>query len=149
MHAPLVLIAESDEAVCAAWADQFAARCDPVTVLTAGDAATAVRLLLDERPSLVVVSLRLPEGAMANPQGGFQVILDAADLGVPAILVSGPLDPSLRSRLGQLGVLLVRRDDAERDVGAAVEEALRRYGPTFTSARQAAPSRSARSAIAS
>ena len=57
---------------------------------------------------------------MANPQAGFQVVLDAADLGVPAVLVGGTLD-----------------------------EALRRYPPSPTSERQASWSQSARSAIAS
>ena len=144
-----VLVAEFDEAIRSAWSAQLAARCGPVTVLEASCGRDAVRLLLDERPDLVVVSLRLPEGLMANPQGGFQVILDAADLGVPAVLVSGPLDEARCRQLDHLGVLCVRRDDAASHVGRAVEEALARYAPSPTSARQASWSRSARSAIAS
>ncbi len=148
-RAPRVLIAEWNDAVRSAWEAHFLARCGPMIFLEATCGCDAVRLLLDERPDLVVVSLRLPEGAMANPQGGFQVILDAADLGVPAVLVSGQLDEALCRRLDLLGVVCVRRDRSALDVAFAVEEALRRYGESPTSARQAAPSRSARSAIAS
>ena len=148
-RAPRVLVAEWDDAVRSAWETHFLARFGPMIFLEATCACDAVRLLLTERPDLVIVSLRLPEGAMANPQGGFQVILDAADLGVPAVLVSGHLDEELCRRLDHLGVLCVRRDQAEIDVAFAVEAALRRYGARPTSARQAAPSRSARSAIAS
>ena len=148
-RAPRVLVAESNDAVRSAWETHFLARCGPMTFLEATCGRDAVRLLLDERPDLVVVSLRLPEGAMRNPQGGFQVILDAADLGVPAVLVSGPLDEALCRRLDHLGVRCVLRDHAELDVAFAVEAALRRFGQSPTSARQAAPSRSARSAIAS
>ena len=147
--APRVLVAESNEMVRRAWAACCVARCGPMTLLEASCGRDAVRLLLGERPDLVVVSLRLPEGPMANPQGGFQVILDAADLGVPAVLVSGSLDGALRRRLDLLGVICVLRGEAERDVAAAVEESLRRYPPSPTSARQASWSRSARSAIAS
>jgi DNA-binding NarL/FixJ family response regulator len=148
-RAPRVLVAESNDAVRSAWETHFLARCGPMIFLEATCGRDAVQLLLDERPDLVVVSLRLPEGAMANPQGGFQVILDAADLGVPAVLVSGHLDAALCRRLDHLGVLCVRRDEAERDVAFAVEEALQRYGTSPSSARHASPSRSARSAIAS
>lgn len=149
VQARRVLVAEFDEAIRSAWSAQLVARCGPVTVLEASCGSDAVRLLLDERPDLVVVSLRLPEGLMANPQGGFQVILDAADLGIPAVLVSGPLDEVHRGQLDHLGVLCVLRDDAFHGVGLAVEEALARYAPSPTSARQASWSRSARSAIAS
>lgn len=148
VQAPRVLVAEWDDRVRSAWSAQLLARCGPLTLLEASCGRDAVRLLLDERPDLVVVSLRLPEGPLANPQGGFQVILDAADLGVPAVLVSGPLAEPLRRRLDQLHVVCVRRD-AERDVGLAVEEALERYVLSPTSARHASWSRSARSAIAS
>ena len=148
-RAPRVLVAESNDAVRHAWEAHFLARCGPMIFLDATCGRDAVRLLLDERPDLVVVSLRLPEGAMANPQGGFQVVLDAADLGVPAVLVGGRLDEALCRRLGHLGVLCARRDQAAIDVAFAVEEALRRYVESPTSARHAAPSRSARSAIAS
>ena len=146
---PRVLVAESNDAVRSAWETHLVARCGPMIFLDATCGRDAVQLLLDERPDLVVVSLRLPEGAMANPQGGFQVMLDAADLGVPAVLVSGPLDDALCRRLDHLGVLCVRRDEAEGDVAFAVEAALQRYGLSPSSARQASPSRSARSAIAS
>jgi DNA-binding NarL/FixJ family response regulator len=148
-RAPRVLVAESNDAVRSAWETHFLARCGPMVFLDATCGRDAVRLLLDERPDLVVVSLRLPEGAMANPQGGFQVILDAADLGVPAVLVCGRLDDALCRRLDHLGVLCVRRDQAAIDVASAAFEALRRYAESPSSARHAAPSRSARSAIAS
>jgi DNA-binding NarL/FixJ family response regulator len=148
-RAPRVLVAESNDSVRSAWETHFLARCGPMIFLDATCAHDAVQLLLDERPDLVVVSLRLPEGAMANPQGGFQVILDAADLGVPAVLVSGRLDDALCRRLDGLGVLCVRRDEADDDVVFAVEQALLRYGLSPSSARQASPSRRARSAIAS
>lgn len=148
-RAPRVLVAESNDAVRSAWETHFLARCGPMIFLEAACGRDAVQLLLDERPDLVVVSLRLPEGAMANPQGGFQVILDAADLGVPAVLVSRRLDDALCRRLDHLGVLCVGRDEADRDVAFAVEEALQRYGSSPSSARHASPSRSARSAIAS
>lgn len=144
-----VLVADSNEKVRRAWAAGCVARCGPVTLLEAECGRDAVRLLLDERPNLVVVSLRLPEGPMANPQGGFQVILDAANLGVPAVLVSGTLDSALRRRLNLLGVVCVLRGEAERDMAAAVERSLCRYAESPTSARQASWSRSARSAIAS
>ncbi len=149
VQARRVLVAEFDEAIRSAWSAQLVARCGPVTVLEASCGSDAVRLLLDERLDLVVVSLRLPEGLMANPQGGFQVILDAADLGIPAVLVSGPLDEVHRGQLDHLGVLCVLRDDALGGVGLAGKEALARYAPSPTSARQASWSRSARSAIAS
>lgn len=148
-RAPRVLVAESNDAVRSAWETDFVARCGPMIFLDATCGRDAVQLLLDERPDLVVVSLRLPEGASANPQGGFQVILDAADLGVPAVLVSRRLDDVLCRRLDHLGVLCVGRDEADRDVAFAVEEALQRYGLSPSSARHASPSRSARSAIAS
>ena len=148
-RAPRVLVAESNDAVRSAWETQLLARCGPMIFLEATCGRDAVQLLLDERPDLVVVSLRLPEGAMANPQGGFQVILDAANLGVPAVLVSRRLDDALCRRLDHLGVLCVGRDEADRDVAFAVEEALQRYGLSPSSARHASPSRSARSAIAS
>ncbi len=148
-RAPRVLVAESNDAVRSAWETDFVARCGPMIFLDATCGRDAVQLLLDERPDLVVVSLRLPEGASANPQGGFQVILDAADLGVPAVLVSRRLDDALCRRLDHLGVLCVGRDEADRDVAFAVEEALQRYGLSPSSARHASPSRSARSAIAS
>jgi DNA-binding NarL/FixJ family response regulator len=148
-RAPRVLVAESNDAVRSAWETHFLARCGPMVFLDATCGRDAVRLLLDERPDLVVVSLRLPEGAMANPQGGFQVILDAADLGVPAVLVCGRLDEALCRRLDHLGVLCVRRDQTAIDVASAAFEALRRYAESPTSARHATPSRSARSAIAS
>jgi DNA-binding NarL/FixJ family response regulator len=149
VQAPRVLVAEWNEAVRSAWTTHFVARCGPMTFLEASCGRDAVRLLLDERPDLVVVSLRLPEGPLANPQGGFQVILDAADLGVPAVLVSRLLDEALRRRLDHLGVVCALRDEADRDVALAVEEALDRYVRSPRSARQASPSRSARSAIAS
>ena len=151
MPAPRVLVAEFDDHVRSAWAAGCVARCGPVTVLEADCGRDAVRLLLDERPDLVVVSLRLPEGPMANPQGGFQVVLDAADLGVPVVLVCGALDEALQRHLDHLGVTCVLRGEAERDVAAAVERALRRgyEEESPTSARQASWSRSARSAIAS
>jgi hypothetical protein len=148
-RAPRVLVAESNDAVRCAWETHVVARCGPVTFLDACCGHDAVRLLVDEQPDLVVVSLRLPEGDMANPQGGFQVILDAADLGVPAVLVSGELDAELCRRLDHLGVLCVRRGKDERGVASAVEEALQRYVLSPSSALHASPSRSARSAIAS
>ena len=144
-----VIVAEFDEATRSAWSAQIVARCGPVTVLEAGCGRDATRLLLDEPPDLVVVSLRLPEGLMANPQGGFQVLVDAADLGIPAVLVSGPLDDAHRGQLDHLGVLCVRREEAFRDLATPALEALARYAPSPTSARQASWSRSARSAIAS
>jgi DNA-binding NarL/FixJ family response regulator len=92
----------------------------PAVALEASCVPTALEALLVRHPDLVVADL----GLSGHSQGGFRLILDAASLGVPAVVTSGPISRALEERLAQLGVGWVPKGSSEQTLFAAIDRAL-------------------------
>src|SRR5689334_18686712 len=90
-----VLVADDDPTrrrlIAALLVEKYA----PAVALEAEDVPRALETLLVRHPDLVVADLCLS----GHTQGGFRLILDAASLGVPAVVTSGPIARTLEERL--------------------------------------------------
>jgi CheY-like chemotaxis protein len=97
----------------------------PYAIAEAASGTEALRLAAAERPDLVCLDLRMPD------LDGFAVLerlrLDPATRQVPVVMItSKALDESERSRLADLGGVLLLKEAISRDrVASAIEDALR------------------------
>jgi len=111
----------------------------PAVALEAEDVPSALETLLVRHPDLVVADLCLS----GHTQGGFRLILDAASLGVPAVVMSGPIARTLADRLVELGVGWVPKGSSEKTLFAAIDHALQQSQGkirSFVEDRPAVPS---------
>jgi len=92
----------------------------PAVALEATDVPSALEALLVRHPDLVVADLCLS----GHSQGGFRLILDAASLGVPAVVMSGPISRTLEERLRELGVGWVLKGSSEDALFSAIDRVL-------------------------
>jgi CheY-like chemotaxis protein len=92
----------------------------PAVAIEAGDVPSALEALLTRHPDFVFADLCLP----GHTQGGFRLILDAASLGVPAVVTSGPIARALELRLSELGIGWVPKGASESALFAVIDRAL-------------------------
>lgn len=115
-----ILVADDDATRRHLVAGLLVERYAPAVALEAADVPSAIESLLVRHPDLVVADLCLS----GHTQGGFRLILDAASLGVPAVVTSGPISRALEERLSELGVGWVAKGSSEQMLVAAVDRAL-------------------------
>jgi len=107
----------------------------PAVALEASCVPTALEALLVRHPDLVVADLCLS----GHAQGGFRLILDAASLGVPAVVTSGPISRALEERLAELGVGWVPKGSSEDVLFGAIDRVLDKPRGTRVEERMAKP----------
>jgi hypothetical protein len=116
------LVASEDETVRREAARLFAGPLAPAVAFEAADVPDAIEALLTRHPDLILVTLSL----CGHAQGGFRVVLDAVSLGVPTVVVGGPIADEARRRLDQLGVARVAKGAGGEALLAAVHRVLDR-----------------------
>jgi DNA-binding NtrC family response regulator len=115
-----ILVADDDPTRRRVMATLIADKLAPAMTMEAGDVPTALEALLTRHPEFIFADLCLP----GHTQGGFRLILDAASLGVPAVVTSGPISRALELRLTELKIGWVPKGASESALFAVVERAL-------------------------
>lgn len=115
-----ILVADDDPTRRHVMATLIADKLAPAMTMEAGDVPSALEALLTRHPEFVFADLCLP----GHTQGGFRLILDAASLGVPAVVTSGPISRTLELRLTELKIGWVPKGASERALFAVVDRAL-------------------------
>jgi hypothetical protein len=107
------------------------ARCADVLPLHAVDVGEAIELLDTLHPHLVLAELKAPGHAL----GGLRIALDAAAIGLPAIVIGRLSSARLARRLNELGISLARSGDAPGLLGPLDAVLHRRPGLARASAQ--------------
>ncbi len=115
-----ILVADEDPTRRRLMAALIADKLAPAIAIEASDVPTALEALLTRHPEFVFADLCLP----GHTQGGFRLILDAASLGVPAVVTSGPIARSLELRLAELKIGWVPKGASESALFAVIDRAL-------------------------
>lgn len=115
-----ILVADEDPTRRRLMAALIADKLAPAITIEAGDVPAALEALLTRHPEFVFADLCLP----GHLQGGFRLILDAASLGVPAVVTSGPIARSLELRLAELTIGWVPKGASESALFAVIDRAL-------------------------
>lgn len=115
-----ILVADEDPTRRRLMAALIVDKLAPAITIEAGDVPTALEALLTRHPEFVFADLCLP----GHTQGGFRLILDAASLGVPAVVTSGPIARSLELRLSELKIGWVPKGASENALFAVIDHAL-------------------------
>jgi CheY-like chemotaxis protein len=115
-----ILVADEDPTRRRLMAALIVDKLAPAIALEASDVPTALEALLTRHPEFVFTDLCLP----GHTQGGFRLILDAASLGVPAVVTSGPIARALELRLAELKIGWVPKGATESALFAVIDRAL-------------------------
>lgn len=115
-----ILIADEMPARRRLMATLIADKLAPAMTIEAGDVPAALDALLTRHPDFVFADLTLP----GHTQGGFRLILDAASLGVPAVVTSGPIARTLELRLAELKIGWVPKGASNTALFAVIDWAL-------------------------
>lgn len=115
-----ILVADEDPTRRRLMATRIADKLAPAITIEAGDVPAALDALLTRHPEFVFSDLSLP----GHTQGGFRLVLDAASLGVPAVVTSEPIARSLEMRLAELKIGWVPKDASESALFAVIDRAL-------------------------
>ncbi len=115
-----ILVADEDPTRRRLMAALIVDKLAPAITIEASDVPTALEALLTRHPEFVFADLCLP----GHTQGGFRVILDAASLGVPSVVTSGPIARSLELRLAELKIGWVPKGASESALFAVIDRAL-------------------------
>lgn len=115
-----ILVADEDPTRRRLMASLIVDKLAPAVAIEAGDVPSALEALLTRHPDFVFGDLCLP----GHSQGGFRLILDAASLGVPAVVTSGPIARALELRLSELGIGWVPKGASESALFAVIDRAL-------------------------
>ena len=133
-----MLLVDADAALRRELGTLLAEHYSRVRCIDARDVPTAIEALLVKHPDVVVTDLRLS----GHAQGGFRVVMDAVSLGIPAVVVSGPISEALRMRLDELGVGRVDKSGSAAELFAAIDRAIEaRAARTAIPTAAAAPPR--------
>lgn len=120
-EAPMrILIADEDPTRRSLMATLIGDNLAPALIIETSDVPGALDALLTRHPDFVFADLCLP----GHTQGGLRLILDAASLGVPAVVTSGPIARSLELRLAELNIGWVPKGASERALFNVIERAL-------------------------
>jgi len=120
-EAPMrVLVADEDPLRRRLMASLIVDKLNPAISIEASDVPSALDALLTLHPDFVFADLCLP----GHAQGGFRLILDAASLGVPAVVTSGPIARALELRLNELKIGWVPKGASETALFAVITHAL-------------------------
>jgi CheY-like chemotaxis protein len=115
-----ILVADEDSARRRLMAALIVNNLAPAITFEARDVPTALEALLTRHPDFVFADLCLP----GHTQGGLRLILDAASLGVPAVVTSDSMTGSLELRLEELGIGWVPKGASESALFAVIRRAL-------------------------
>ena len=115
-----ILVADEDPTRRRLMAALIVDKLAPAITIEACDVPGALEALLTRHPEFVFADLCLP----GHSQGGFRLILDAASLGVPAVVTSGPIARSLELRLAELKIGWVPKGASESALFAVIDRAL-------------------------
>jgi CheY-like chemotaxis protein len=115
-----ILVADEDPTRRRVMASLIVDKLAPAIAIEASDVPTALDVLLTRHPDFVFADLCLP----GHDQGGFRLILDAASLGVPAVVTSGPIARSLELRLIELKIGWVPKGASESALFAVIDRAI-------------------------
>jgi CheY-like chemotaxis protein len=115
-----ILVADEDPTRRRLMASLIVDNLSPAIAIEAGDVPAALEALLTRHPDFVFADLCLP----GHAQGGFRLVLDAASLGVPAVVTSGPINRALELRLAELGIGWVPKGAAENALFSVIDRAL-------------------------
>ena len=115
-----ILIADEDPTRRTLMATLIGDKLAPALIIEASDVPGALDALLTRHPDFVFADLCLP----GHTQGGFRLIIDAASLGVPAVVTSGPIARSLELRLAELNIGWVPKGASERALFNVIDRAL-------------------------
>jgi CheY-like chemotaxis protein len=120
-EAPMrILVADEDPVRRRVMASLIVDKLDPAIAIEAGDVPSALEALLTLHPDFVFADLGLP----GHVQGGFRLVLDAASLGVAAVVTSGPIARALELRLTELKIGWVPKGASESALFAVISHAL-------------------------
>jgi CheY-like chemotaxis protein len=115
-----ILVADEDPTRRRLMAALIVDKLAPAIAIEASDIPEALEALLTRHPEFVFADLCLP----GHTQGGFRLILDAASLGVPAVVTSGPISRALELRLVELKIGWVPKGATESALFAVIDRAL-------------------------
>ena len=115
-----ILVADEDPIRRRLMAALIVDKLAPAIAIEASDIPEALEALLTRHPEFVFADLCLP----GHTQGGFRLILDAASLGVPAVVTSGPISRALELRLAELKIGWVPKGATESALFAVIDRAL-------------------------
>lgn len=115
-----ILVADEDPTRRRMMATLIVDKLAPAISIEADDVPSALEALLTRHPDFVFADLCLP----GHTQGGFRLILDAASLGVPAVVTSGPIARALELRLAELKIGWVPKGASESALFAVIKWAL-------------------------
>jgi CheY-like chemotaxis protein len=115
-----ILVADEDPTRRQLMAALIVDKLAPAVAIEASDVPAALEALLTRHPDFVFADLCLP----GHSQGGFRLILDAASLGVPAVVTSGPISRALEMRLAELKIGWVPKGASESALYSVIDRAL-------------------------